>query len=159
MFVLLIWFSQLLNTLVACRNWYLLIQVSTLAHLWMRFLYRAIDYSLVLNGEGGERKETPCDNSWFSGCEFTPVPPGSTRHLEHRLPPKFTHPHPLSCLGAGGFSPYYPHYRTLSQLRHILLALNLGETEAPWSKVICSRIPLSSDAAKIKRNLQTPAWV
>ena len=159
MFVLLIWFSQLLNTLVACWNWYLLIQVSMLAHLWMRFLFRAIYYSIVLNGKGGERKETPCDNSWFSGCEFTPVPPGSTRRLEHRLPPKFMHPHPLSCLGADGFSPYYPRHHTLSQVRHILLTQNLGETEAQWSKVICSRVPLSSDGAKIKRNLQTPAWV
>lgn len=36
---------------------------------------------------------------------------------------------------------------------------NAGGNTAQWTKVICSRAPQSSDGAKRKRNLLTPAWV
>ena len=94
-------FPQLLNAFVCLLKLVSLYSRSQVGHLWMWFLFSATYYSVVLNGKKRERKETRCDNSWFSVCEFTPVPPGSTGCLELHLPPKFMCPHPLSCLSGG----------------------------------------------------------
>ena len=153
-------FPQLLNAFVCLLKLVPLYSRSQVGHLWMRFLFSATYYGVVLSGKKRERKETRCDNSWFSVCAFTPVPPGSTGCLELHLPHKFMRPHPLSCLSGGRWflsvSSSLPHPKPVKvHFTHF----NAGGNTAQWTKVICSRAPQSSDGAKRKRNLLTPAWV
>lgn len=108
-------FPQLLNAFVFLLKLVPLYSRSQAGHQWIWFLFSATYYSVVLNGKKRERKERRCDNSWFSACEVTPIPPGSTRCLELHLPPKFMRPHPLSCLSGGRWflsvSSSLPHTR------------------------------------------------
>ena len=130
MFALSICFLSCWMLLFACWNWYLYIQGPRLAIYECDFYL--VQPTMVLfwirRKEKGRRQDVTIadflhvgsplflldpQDSWSSTC-----PPSSCTHT---LCPV--------CLGADGFSPYHPHYHTLSQLRYTLLTLNLGGGE------------------------------
>ena len=130
MFALSICFLSCWMLLFACWNWYLYIQGPRLAIYECDFYL--VQPTMVLfwirRKERGRRQDVTIadflhvgsplflldpQDSWSSTC-----PPSSCTHT---LCPV--------CLGADCFSPYHPHYHTLSQLRYTLLTLNLGGGE------------------------------
>lgn len=130
-------FPQLLNAFVRLLKLVPLYSRSQVGHLWMWFPFSTTQYSVVLNGKKRERKEARYDNSWFSVCEFTPVPPGSTGCLELHLPPKFMRLHPLSCLSGDRWflsvSSSLPHAKPVKvHFTHFRVGGKIKHSELKW---------------------------
>ena len=146
--------------LFACWNWYLYIQGARLAIYECDFHLAQPTTVLFWMGRKERRRRQDVTIADFLR-ESSPLFPLDPQDAWSSTYPPSSCAHTLCpvCLGTDGFSLYHPHYHTLSQLRYTLLTLELGENKAQWTKVICSRAPQSSDGAKRKRNLLTPAWV